>query len=246
MSVAAATKENPGDPYVRYLRAFFARWSPLYDAFAAPIGFVYEAAARAAVPASSLFGWRVLDLCTGTGELALRAARRGGGVTAVDFTPAMLLRARAKARRRGGAAAALRWLEMAARALAVADAAFDTAVLSFALHDMPAEVRRRALAEACRVARESVVILDYETAASPLFGRPVERLLATFETAYLRGFLRDGGVSGALADAGLVGERLARPLPGCFALWRVATGPGTDGVVERRAPRARPGFSRAR
>ena len=36
------------DPYVAYLHRFFARWSPVYDLFAAPIAFAYRAAVRAA------------------------------------------------------------------------------------------------------------------------------------------------------------------------------------------------------
>ena len=36
------------DPYVAFTRRFFARWSPLYDWFAKPIGFAYSAAVRLA------------------------------------------------------------------------------------------------------------------------------------------------------------------------------------------------------
>jgi len=32
---------------------------------------------------------------------------------------------------------------------------------------------------------------------------------------------RDGGIAGAVADAGLELERLARPVPGLFAIYRV-------------------------
>lgn len=208
------------DPYVSYLHEFFARWSPLYDAFAKPIGFAYAAAARAAGAAP---GRRLLDLCTGTGELALAAARRGAAVTAIDFTASMLGRARRKLPRR-----TIRLVEMDARRLAFADDAFDVAVLSFALHDMPAAVRVEVLHEAVRVARGGVVVLDYDPPRSR-FGRAlVVRGLMTFETAYLPGFVRDGGVDASARAAGLALERLSRPLPGMFGLWRAA----------RRAPDA--------
>jgi SAM-dependent methyltransferase len=42
-------------------------------------------------------GERVLDLASGTGEVAVRAARAGGRVTAIDITDAMLAKARARA-----------------------------------------------------------------------------------------------------------------------------------------------------
>jgi ubiquinone/menaquinone biosynthesis C-methylase UbiE len=203
------------DPYVRYLRDFFGRWNQVYDLFAATIGFAYAAAVRAA---DARAGRSVLDLCTGTGEIALRTARRGARTTAVDFTPSMLERAR---RKRDGERVA--WLEMDARALAFADGVFDTAILSFALHDMPRAVRVQALREAARVSRGGVVILDYEPLRRAPFHGMTARFLETFETAYLRGFVESGGVAGAVADAGLQAIRLARPVPGLFALWRAGT-----------------------
>ncbi len=42
-------------------------------------------------------GERVLDLATGTGEVAIRAARAGGAVTGVDFAEPMLEKARQRA-----------------------------------------------------------------------------------------------------------------------------------------------------
>ena len=141
----------PADPYVAYLHRFFARWSPLYDLFAAPIAFVYR---RAAALAGARPGRELLELCTGTGEWAVRAARAGATVTAIDFTPSMLARARRKT-----AGLPVRLLEMDARRLAFADASFDVAVLSFALHDMPRAVRVEALREAARVGREGVIVL---------------------------------------------------------------------------------------
>lgn len=214
----------PRDPYVAYLRGFFARWSPLYDLFARPIAHAYRAAARAAGAGP---GRQVLDVCTGTGEIAFRLARRGALVTAVDFTPAMLLRARRKAR-----GSSLRWLEMDARRLGFADRSFDIAVLSFALHDMPAAVRRETLREALRVAREGVVVLDYELPSTRWGRRLVTALLASFETAYLRGFVREGGIAGALRAAGLEGRRVATPVPGLCAVFFA----GAQSTVARSDP----------
>jgi SAM-dependent methyltransferase len=46
-------------------------------------------------------GDRVLDLATGTGEVAARAARRGATVTAIDIAEPMLAKARERAEREG-------------------------------------------------------------------------------------------------------------------------------------------------
>lgn len=208
---------SPPDAYVGFTRRFFARWSPLYDAFAAPIGFAYSAAARLAGAAP---GRRLLDLCTGTGEIARRLARRGAAVTAVDLTPAMLLRARRKS-----VGLAVRPLLMDARRLAFADGEFDLAVLSFALHDMPAAVRVTVLREAARVAREGVVVLDYEPPVREPARRAVVAMLASFETPYLRGFVRQGGSAASIAAAGLTVVETVRPLPGLFAVRRALPAP---------------------
>ena len=101
---------RPGDPYRDFTRKFFDRWSPLYDVFAKPIAFAYARAVRAAGAAP---GRTILDLCTGTGEIAIRCARAGAEVTAIDMTPSMLDRARAKGRGRG-----IRFALMDARHLA--------------------------------------------------------------------------------------------------------------------------------
>ena len=200
------------DGYVRFTRRFFSRWSRWYDLYAWPIGFAYTAAGRRAGAAR---GRRILDLCTGTGEIARRCAARGAEVTAVDLTSSMLDRARRKSRR-----LPILYALMDARHLAFPDGSFDVAVLSFALHDMPRHVRREVLAEAARVAREGVVVLDYEVPRREPWRGSVLRLLTTFETPFLAGFVRRG-VEGALSDAGLCVVDLVRPLPGVLAV-RVA------------------------
>ncbi len=208
------------DPYVAYLHRFFAQWSPVYDLFAAPIGFAYRAAVRAARAAP---GRIILDVCTGTGEIARRAARAGADVVAIDLTPKMLERAEAKAGRLG-----VRFELTDARALPFPANAFDAVLLSFALHDMPRPVRLQVLAECVRVARGRVVVLDYAFPRGPLARRLAVASLAWYETAYLRGFAREE-VEALVAEAGLTARRLRSWLPLPFALWEVGRRhPGPD------------------
>ena len=75
------------DPYIAYTHRFFRKWAGVYDWFAASIFYAYGAAVRVLHP---IAGLRVLDICTGTGAVALRCAARGAGVTGLDITPAML------------------------------------------------------------------------------------------------------------------------------------------------------------
>ena len=197
------------DPYVAFTRRFFARWSPLYDWFAKPIGFAYGAAVR---KAGARAGRSLLDLCTGTGEIALRCGRRGARVTAVDLTPSMFTRAERKTR-----GLPVRFAGMDARQLAFPDGSFDAVLLSFALHDMPRKVRTQVLREAARVARERLVVLDYDVPRRGPLRTVVLKGLGLFETPYLADFAKQGA-AGALEDAGLTVHETVRPLPGLFVV----------------------------
>ncbi|MCL6501417.1 MAG: bifunctional demethylmenaquinone methyltransferase/2-methoxy-6-polyprenyl-1,4-benzoquinol methylase UbiE [Pirellulales bacterium] len=78
----------------------------------------------------------VLDLCTGTGDLALAYWRAGGGgvrVVGADFCRPMLQRARAKAARRR--AAGVSFVEADALALPFVDESFQIASCAFGLRN---------------------------------------------------------------------------------------------------------------
>lgn len=78
---------------------------------------------------------RALDLCCGPGTLALRFARHVRWIVGLDFTPAILQRARRSAETGG-----IRNLFTAlgdARALPFANGSIDVAVTSYSLHHIP-------------------------------------------------------------------------------------------------------------
>ena len=75
-------------------------------------------------------GVRWLDLGTGTGEVALRAAHMGAEVTGLDFAPAMLERARATAVAEG---LEIRWDLGDAQSLPYPDRAFDVVSSCFGI-----------------------------------------------------------------------------------------------------------------
>lgn len=90
-------------------------------------------------------GDRVLDACCGTGDLAIGAGRRGARVTGLDFSSAMLERARRKD-------ASIEWVEGDALALPFDDDAFDVATVGFGVRNV-ADLDR-GLAELRRVLRD--------------------------------------------------------------------------------------------
>jgi demethylmenaquinone methyltransferase/2-methoxy-6-polyprenyl-1,4-benzoquinol methylase len=200
------------DPYIAYTHRFFHRWLPVYDLFSTTIAYAYRAAVRQVDPRPGL---SVLDICTGTGAIALRCARKGARVTGIDVTPAMLEKARRKA---GEPSPHFRVMD--ARQLAFADRSFDVATLSFALHDMPRQVRLTVLAEAARVARERLVILDYAFPQRPWLRSLTVPLVARFETSYFKPFAAEG-VLPLLAAAGLPSPRRVVRRPPCFAIYEV-------------------------
>jgi demethylmenaquinone methyltransferase / 2-methoxy-6-polyprenyl-1,4-benzoquinol methylase len=94
-------------------------------------------------------GDRVLDLCCGTGDLALAAAEAGGNVTGLDFSDPMLERARAKAPE-------LEWISGDALALPFEDGSFDAVTIGFGLRNLADAEKgltemRRVLSEGGRV-----------------------------------------------------------------------------------------------
>ena len=115
-----------------------------------------------------------------TPQLAARVARGDGSLDVVDVLPIQLANLRAKL----GAASGVNLVHRDASDLGFEDAAYDRVILFFLLHEVPEDVRRRALAEALRVAKPGadVVIVDYHRPARwhPL--RPLMRwILRTFE-----------------------------------------------------------------
>jgi demethylmenaquinone methyltransferase/2-methoxy-6-polyprenyl-1,4-benzoquinol methylase len=106
-------------------------------------------------------GARVLDVATGTGDLALELARRvapGGEVVGSDFSEAMLARARRKAQPPG---AELRFEWGDALELPYADGIFDAATVGFGARNF--SDLARGLAEMVRVVRPRgrVVVLEF-------------------------------------------------------------------------------------
>jgi len=105
-------------------------------------------------------GTRALDVATGTGDLAIALARRGGDVVGSDFSEGMLERARAKNRD-------VRWEQANALALPYPDNAFDAATVGFGARNF--SDLRTGLAEMTRVVRPGgrVVILEITTPTKP-------------------------------------------------------------------------------
>jgi demethylmenaquinone methyltransferase / 2-methoxy-6-polyprenyl-1,4-benzoquinol methylase len=136
-------------------------------------------------------GDRALDLCCGTGDLALRMARNGTRVIGVDFSPAMLAVAaeRAQARRQrhpresqpSKEPATPSFIRADALRIPFGDAQFDAVTIGYGLRNLASV--EDGLREMQRVAKPGgrLLVLD--------FGNPAHPLWRGLFHGYLRGWV---------------------------------------------------------
>ncbi len=167
-----------GELEAAQVRSMFDGIAWVYDALnsAMTAGLHHHWRRRAADLARVGPGSRVLDVATGTGDLALELARRvapGGEVVGSDFSEGMLARARTKAAALDGSARAgamtgslgtvprFEWGD--ALELPYADDSFDAATVGFGARNF--SDLARGLAEMARVVRPGgrVVVLEFTT-----------------------------------------------------------------------------------
>jgi malonyl-CoA O-methyltransferase len=132
-------------------REGYDRWSSIYDTDGNPLIALEEPLVDQLL--GDLVGLKVIDLGCGTGRHAIRLAQAGASVQAVDFSEAMLARARDKA---AGLNISFHQLDLT-RQLPFADAAFDRVVCGLVLEHIKAldpffaELRRLCRPGGCAV-----------------------------------------------------------------------------------------------
>lgn len=100
-------------------------------------------------------GMKVLDVATGTGNVAIPAAEAGGEVVGLDLTPELFDDAR---RRAEAAGVSVEWVEGDAEALAFDDASFDRVLSAFGVMFAPRhDVAAGELVRVCRPGGRIVV-----------------------------------------------------------------------------------------
>jgi ubiquinone/menaquinone biosynthesis C-methylase UbiE len=117
--VTAATTQ----PTIEQIRDAWNAVAPGFDRYTTSLSMPFAAEVLASVELGP--GTRFLDVGTGSGALAIPAARRGAHVVAVDLAPAMIERLTARARDEG--LANLEGRVMDGQALELADDTFDVA-----------------------------------------------------------------------------------------------------------------------
>jgi demethylmenaquinone methyltransferase / 2-methoxy-6-polyprenyl-1,4-benzoquinol methylase len=166
----------------RHVREMFSRIAPRYDLLNHLLSLRFDVAwrnrlARRFRPLLARPDVRVLDLCCGTGDLALALAaeiRRAkppslGAMIGADFAHPMLMRAREKAEK-GSTSVPIEFLEADALSLPFADQSFDLITTAFGFRNLANY--EAGIAEFYRLLRPggSVAILEFTEPESALFG----------------------------------------------------------------------------
>ncbi len=120
----------------RAIREMFARIAPCYDLLNCLMSWGQDSrwrrvAVRLALPGRG----RVLDVATGTGDMALELARYTGSVVGLDLCQEMLSRGRVKMEKRG-LGSSINFIVGDALALPFNDNSFDCALNGFALRNV--------------------------------------------------------------------------------------------------------------
>jgi demethylmenaquinone methyltransferase/2-methoxy-6-polyprenyl-1,4-benzoquinol methylase len=125
-------------------------------------------------------GEKALDVCCGTGDIALSLAQRGVEVTGLDFSERMLEIARERQSRGGGDFARMQFVSGDAQNLPFPDETFDIVTIGYGLRNLTNW--ETGLREMQRVAKPGgrLVILE--------FGKPENRVWRAIYEAYLKIF----------------------------------------------------------
>jgi len=142
---------------------------------------------------------KVLDVATGTGQQAFAFAKSGHDVTGVDLTESMLAIAR-----RHNKNGSVKFEIGDATQLRFEENTFNISSVSFALHDMPVNIRKKVLREMVRVTKPDgvIIIVDYDLPHNKISRVLIYRLITLYESEYYKQFI-DSDLDSLLHKTGI-------------------------------------------
>jgi demethylmenaquinone methyltransferase/2-methoxy-6-polyprenyl-1,4-benzoquinol methylase len=170
------------DNYYNYIKNRFRRWAKYYDLTWIFIGYLR----KKTVEFSSITNdKKILDICTGTGDLAIKFAGQGNEVLGIDLSEDMIEVADRKNKFEN-----LKFEVGDATKLLFENNSFDVVTSSFGLHEMPKEIMLKTLDEVKRVLKINgqFIIIDFYKGKS-LFSKIAYPFIKLFECRYYNDFI---------------------------------------------------------
>jgi len=171
------------EDYYPYIKKFFGRWASVYDVIDLFISGIREKVVEVTNPES---GSKILDVCTGTGKQAFAFGKRGYDVLGIDLSEDMLNVATKKNKYNN-----IKFKVADATDIPFEDNYFNASCISFALHDMPIEIRESVLAEVTRVTKPkgNIVIVDYILPENKISRFLIYHFVRFYESRYYPEFI---------------------------------------------------------
>lgn len=169
--------------YKKYNDLFFSRWAPIYDGLEILLHDVRKEIIKE-IDASNK---SVLDVATGTGNLAMDLSETADKVIGIDLSSEMLAQA-VKKKINGN----LSFILMDACKMEFNDEQFDVVTITLGLHDMPPEIRTLVLEEVKRVLKKDgkLYILEYDLPENDVLANVSSTIINTLESRYYLGFVQ--------------------------------------------------------
>lgn len=178
----AKTYYEPGAQRATKVNELFTRIAGRYDLIndLQSFGLHRHWKKRVVREARPQIGDKALDVCCGTGDIALGLARKGVEVTGVDFSERMLKIARGRQSKKGAHLARMQFVCGDAQSLPFPDGTFDIVTIGYGLRNLTSW--EKGLLEMQRVAKPGgrLVILE--------FGKPENRVWRGIYETYLKLF----------------------------------------------------------
>ena len=178
----AKTYYEPGAQRATKVNELFTRIAPRYDLIndLQSFGLHRHWKQRVVKEANPRAGEKALDLCCGTGDIALGLARKGAEVVGLDFSERMLEIARNRQTKGGEAFARMQFLRGDAQEIPFADGTFEIVTIGYGLRNLANW--ETGLREMQRVAKPGgrLVILE--------FGKPPNKGWRAIYEGYLNVF----------------------------------------------------------
>ena len=173
-----------GKDHNKYMSEFFGRMAPTYDL----LEILLSKVRNNVIDMVGIKKQKILDVCCGTGSLAIALAKKGHSVIGIDLTRAMLNQAGNKLKK----GLDVKFVEGDASKMKFKNSEFDASVISISLHDMPHDMRENVIKEMKRVTKKDgkIIIVDYNKPAGS-FSRFFLAWAVRYESKYYPSFIKN-------------------------------------------------------